>query len=202
MKVIVALGIIFCVIFVCSAAVSGLVQGVSQSTATPTATASVTSQRAVTIATNTPGAKVTPKPTATPATHYPPKTKADLQALAALGDVSAIHEFHSESVGAVGACPEPKRFVTVDPSITGKRLAEDLLAYFYDNQLDSPCGSLVGAFHTQAEANDVFTAGRILFDTTNQDGSANFDPNATGLKYTLTLNTGDALSAPDYVVTY
>ena len=40
-----------------------------------------------------------------------------MHGLAARGDVSAIHEFHSESVGAVGACPQPKREVTVDPSV-------------------------------------------------------------------------------------
>lgn len=143
-------------------------------------------------------------PTATPQTsHYPPKTKADLRTLAAQGDASAIHEFHSESVGLTGACPQPKRLVTVDPGITGKQLAEDLLAYFYHNQLDSPCGSIVFAYHTQAEANgDGYTAGRINFDATDSSGNENTDPNATNLKYTLTLDTGDISTGQEYVVSY
>ncbi len=41
-----------------------------------------------------------------------------------------------------------------------------LLAYFYAQQLDSPCGSIVFAYHNQREANDTYTAGRINFDIT------------------------------------
>lgn len=146
-------------------------------------------------------------PTPTPqVVHYPPTTEADLRGLAAQGDASAIHEFHSESVGLVGACPQPKREVTVAPSLTGKQLAEDLLGYFYGQQLDSPCGSIVFAYHTQAEVNDPnstgYTAGRILLDVTDSSGTANVDPNASNLKYTLTLDVGDALTGQEYVVTY
>src|SRR5258707_5845777 len=113
----------------------------------------------------------TAQPTSTPQSiHYPPTTVADLHGLAAKGDASAIHEFHSESVGAVGACPQPKREVTVDPSVTGQQLAEDLLAYFYAQQLDSPCGSVVFAYHNQGEAGDVYTGGRILLDVTDSSG--------------------------------
>lgn len=134
--------------------------------------------------------------------HYPPKTEADLRGLAAKGDASALHEFHSESVGNVGVCPQPKREVTVSPSVTGQQLAEDLLAYFYGQQLDSPCGSLVGAYHNQAEAGNAYTAGRISFDVTDSSGQPNLDPNATNLKYTLTLDTGDVATGQEYVVTY
>ncbi len=98
--------------------------------------------------------------------------------------------------------PQPKRLVTVDPSITGQQLAEDLLAYFYANQLDNPCGSVVFAYHSQSEANDVYTAGRILLDTTDSSGQANVDPNATGLKYPLTLDTGGDLTRQESVVNY
>ena len=142
-------------------------------------------------------------PTSTPQpVHYPPTTVADLHILAAQGDASAIHEFHSESVGMVGACPQPKREVTVDPSVTGQQLAEDLLAYFYAQQLDSPCGSLVLAYHNQGEANDVYTAGRINFDVTDSSGAVNLDPNASNLKHTLTLDVGGDFSNHEYVVTY
>lgn len=146
------------------------------------------------------------QPIQTPApqsANYPPTTEADLHGLAAEGDASAINEFHSESVGAVGVCPQPRIEVTVDPSITGQQLAEDLLAYFYANQLDNPCGSLVLAYHNQSEANDVYTAGRISFDVTDSSGAGNLDPNATNLKYTLTLDIGGDLSNPQqYTITY
>jgi len=105
------------------------------------------------------------------AIQYPPKTLVDLRGLAAKGDVSAIHEFHSESTGETGVCPQPKREVTIDQSVTGQQLAEDLLAYFYSQQLDSPCGSLLLAYHDQSEAGDVFTAGRINFDATDSSGA-------------------------------
>src|SRR5205807_7151752 len=116
--------------------------------------------------------------------HYPPTTQADLRGLAAQGDASAIHEFHSESVGLTGVCPQPKREVTVDPSVTGQQLAEDLLAYFYAQQLDSPCGSVVLAYHDQGEIDTVsaYTAGRINFDATDSSGTENVDPNASNLK--------------------
>ncbi len=105
-------------------------------------------------------------------------------------------------MGAVGVCPEPKREVTVEPSVTGQQLAEDLLAYFYAQQLDSPCGSLVLAYHNQGEANDVYTAGRINFDVTDSSGAVNLDPNASNLKHTLTLDIGGDSTSQEYVVTY
>lgn len=146
----------------------------------------------------------TQAPTSTPQSiHYPPTTEADVRGLAAEGDASAIHEFHSESVGAVGVCPQPKRLVTVDPSVTGQQLAEDLLAYFYAQQLDSSCGSVVFAYHNQNEAADgPYTAGRILLDVYDSSGAYNNDPNATNLKYTLTLDTGGVLTnQQEYVIT-
>ena len=135
--------------------------------------------------------------------HYPPTTIADLRGLATKGVASAIHEFHSESVGLTGICPQPKREVTVDSSVTGQQLAEDLLAYFYTQQLDSPCGSVVFAYHNQGEAGDVYTAGRILLDVTDSSGTENVDPNANNLKYTLTLDIGGAITnQQEYVITY
>lgn len=204
-----ALVVLLLIVIICPVAVISFAQGWNAASVTPTAA----SQAIVSTApakptqanqpTHTPTAKPTEKPTPPPS-HWPPKTKADLQALAAQGDASAIHEFHSESVGLLGVCPQPKRLVTVDPSITGKQLAEDLLAYFYSNGIDSPCGSVVFAYHTQAEASgdNGYTAGRILFDTAGADGSANVDPNATGLQCTLSLNTGDWLNGQEYVVNY
>jgi hypothetical protein len=185
---------------------SGTGGSTSPSTPTPTATSATISK---VIPTGAPTAKPKPIPTQKPtqiptpqSIQYPPRTIADLRGLAAKGDASAIHEFHSESVGAVGVCPEPKKEVTVNSSVTGKQLAEDLLAYFYANQLDSPCGSLVLAYHNQGEANDTYTAGRVGFDTTDASGAPNFDPNATNLKYTLTLDIGDVATGQEYVVTY
>src|SRR5947207_2553749 len=150
----------------------------------------------------------TPSPTPTPQPpHYPPQTVADLHALAAKGDESAIYGFHSESVGEAGVCPQPKKEVTVDLSITGQQLAEDLLAYFYGQQLDSPCGSIVFAYHDQSEVNDpntggTYTAGMINFDVTDTNGSVNIDPNASNLKHKLTLDVGPFDTHQEYVVTY
>jgi hypothetical protein len=146
-------------------------------------------------------AQPTQKPTSQ-SIHYPPTTEADLHGLAAKGDANAVHEFHSESVGTVGVCPQPKKEVTVDPSITGQQLAEDLLAYFYANHLNNPCGSVVFAYHNQGEAGDAYTAGRILLDVTDSSGNTNLDPNATNLKYTLTLDIGGIDSGQEYTVTY
>jgi len=157
--------------------------------------------------TQTAGPTATAKPPAATQTpqvaHFPPTTHADLQGLAAKGDASAIHEFHSESVGLVATCPQPKREVTVDPSVTGQQLAEDLLAYFYGQQLGNPCGSVVFAYHSQSEAGDVYTAGRVLLDVTDSSGQANVDPNATNLTYSLTLDIGGALAGQqEYIITY
>jgi hypothetical protein len=134
--------------------------------------------------------------------HYPPTTQADLRGLAAKGNASAIHQFKSESVGLEGVCPQPKREVTVDPSVTGQQLAEDLLAYYYGQQLVNPCGSVVFAYHSQSEAGDVYTAGRVVLDVTDSSGQPNVDPNATNLKYKVTLDIGGDFTNQEYVVTY
>ncbi len=159
----------------------------------------VPTQQPIVVSTKAPIPTLTPTPQPI---HYPPTTEADLRGLAAKGTVSAILEFHSESVGLTGACPQPKREITVDPSVTGQQLAEDLLAYFYTQQLDSPCGSIVFSYHNQGEANDIYTAGRVRFDVTDSSGASNVDPNASNLKYTLTLDIGGAIAGQEYVVTY
>ncbi|WIG60496.1 MAG: hypothetical protein OJF49_003244 [Ktedonobacterales bacterium] len=153
---------------------------------------------------HTPASTATPKPTPTPRiVHYPPTTLDDLRGLAAQGNASAIQTVHSESVGLVGVCPQPKREVIVDPSVTGQQLAEDLLAYFYGQQLDSPCGSIVFAYYHQNEVGDVYTAGRINLDVNDSNGQGNIDPNATNLTYTLTLDIGGAMTnQQEYIVTY
>ncbi len=134
--------------------------------------------------------------------HYPPKTLADLHGLAAKGTVSALYPFDSESVGLTGACPQPKREVTAKPSVTGQRLAEDLLAYFSTQQLNNPCGAVVFAYHTQSEAGDAFTAGRVDLTVTDASGQVSTDPNANGLKYQLTLDVGVDGVGQEYTVAY
>ncbi|GAC1354280.1 MAG: hypothetical protein NVSMB38_32300 [Ktedonobacteraceae bacterium] len=189
--------IIFLALGVCGGISNAFSHNASATTSTTTAP------------TDTPVPTDTPMPTDTPippSIHYPPTTEADLHGLAIQGNADAIHGFHSESVGLTGACPQPKREVTVDPGITGKRLAEDLLAYFYAEQLNNPCGSIVFAYHTQAEANDpnggAYTAGRIMLDVTDASGANNLGPNASGLKYALTLDVGGFDANQEYVVTY
>ncbi len=125
-----AVGVLLIVVFACSGIMNAATSG-SQSASTRAA------------ATDTPVPTDTPQPIKASrpagvvpvASHYPPKTRDDLNYLAAQGDVTAIHEFHSESTGLTGACPQPKREVTVDPATVGQKLAEDLLAYFYQTSL-------------------------------------------------------------------
>ena len=193
--IIFACGVLLLVVFAC-AGVMNAANSAGSPVATPQTAAQVVPIDTTTTDSTTAGV-------APVASHYPPKTKDDLNYLAAQGDATAIHEFHSESTGLTGACPQPKREVTVDPAIVGQQLAEDVLAYFYQNQLDSPCGSLVLVYHTQSEANDVYTAGRINLDVTDASGSTNVDPNASGLKYMLTLDIGGVLtSEKEYIVSY
>lgn len=166
-----------------------------------------TSTTVVQRATATPRATPTPlaTPTSTPrVSHYPPKTHADLTWLAARGDASAIHVATSENVGLVGVCPEPRREVWVSPSVTGERLAEDLLAYFYGEQLDSSCGSLVLVYNSRSEAlaSNPYSAGRVNLDVTDSSGQANIDPNATKLTYTVTLDVGGVFPGEEYIVAY
>jgi hypothetical protein len=152
---------------------------------------------ATTLSTDVP--KPTPK---SQAIHYPPTSESDLHMLAALGDASAIHTVHSETVGLAGVCPEQRREVTVSPTITGEQLAEDLFAYFFSQQLNNPCGSLVLAFHDKSETDNVYTAGSISLDVMDSSGQANIDPNATNLTYSVTLDIGSDLSHQEYTVTY
>lgn len=82
------------------------------STSTPASTQPAAQQNSqpMQAPTQAPIAQPTQAPTSTPQSiHYPPTTEADLRGFAAEGDASALHEFHSESVGAVGVCPQPKR---------------------------------------------------------------------------------------------
>jgi len=147
---------------------------------------SLTPLPAVPTATLAPTPVPTPPP---PPSYYPPTSVADLHALAATGNASAIHEFHSESVG-LATCPIPKREVTVDPTITGQQLAADLMAYWYGQGLENPCGAVVFAYHSQDEAGNAYTAGRVNLDVYDSSGGINIDPNASNLKYTLTLDAG------------
>jgi hypothetical protein len=147
---------------------------------------------AVATPTVAPTAIATAPPTATPApvSHFPPTTSADLHALASAGSASAIHEFHSESVG-LATCPEPKREVVVAPSLVGQKLADDLLAYWFAQQLNNSCGSLVLAYHNQSEAGNAYTAGSLNL-------------NVTGSSHSLEIDIGSALDGTQtvYTVTY
>ncbi len=131
----IVLGIIAFLLFACIglASLGKSLQPTTVSTAPTSAptTSSAPTQAVTQAPTQVPTVAPTPTPTLVPtptpqSIHYPPTTVADLRGLAAQGDASAIHEFHSESVGAVGVCPQPKREVTVDPRVTGRQLAEDL----------------------------------------------------------------------------
>jgi len=171
-----------------------------QGVVTPMQQPTIAVTRAIPTSTVAPTAMSTPTPQSI---QYPPKTVADLRELASKGDASVIHEFHSESVGAAGVCPESKREVTVNPSITWQQLAKDLLAYFYAQGLNAnTCGVLVVAYHDQSESGNGYTAGRIDVNVTGSDGTINLDPNARNLKYQLILDTGDIATGQEYTVNY
>lgn len=178
------------VIALCNA-ISHATQGNNSGSANATAGQATTAQ-----------ATLTQAPTQAPAIHYPPKTLADLRDLAAKGDANAIQGFHSESVGLTGVCPQPKRLVTVTPGITGQQLTEDLLAYFFAQQLDSPCGSQLLAYHSQSEGNDVYTVALMNFDVADASGQVNTDPNASRLMHKLTIDIGGFDTHKEYVVAY
>lgn len=140
-------------------------------TPTPVATPSPVARTPLAVPTATPSP---PTPTPVPVIPYPPTTSDDLQALADAGNASAIQEFHSESVG-LATCPEPKREVVVAPSLTGEKLAEDLLAYWFAQQLNNSCGSLVLAYHNQSEAGNAYTAGSLNLTVTGSSNSLEID---------------------------
>ncbi len=101
--------------------------------------------------------------TATPVV-FPPTTVAQAKRLAAVeGNSTDVREFHSESVG-IAACPQPKRSVTVKAGLSGRQVAADLLKYFYDQQLDNSCGSLVLGYNDPSEYGSVYTVGRVNLD--------------------------------------
>lgn len=137
-----------------------------------------------------------------PAPRYPPTTVTDLRGLAVKGNASAIHEFRSESVGLTGVCPQSKRVVIVNPSMTGQQLAQDMLAYFYAQKLDNNCGSVVFVYHGEGEMEGGYTAGRVKLDVTDSNGKINLDPKASNLKHELTLNIGPYDNSQEYAITY
>jgi hypothetical protein len=131
-----------------------------------------------------------PTPMPTPVSPFPPTTFADLQALAALGSASSIEEIDSETVGLAN-CPQPKRDVLVVAHIGGETLAEDLLAYWFAQQLNNSCGSLVLAYNAQGEIGEAYTAGSL-------------DLTVTGPSHSLEIDVGSALlgNLQVYTVTY
>ena len=134
----------------------------------------------------TTASSATATPTASRAAAYPPKTVADLKALASTGDASAVHEVKSEGVG-LASCPQPKRWVLVASSASDpKQIAADLLKYFFAQGLDNECGSDVLAYRTQAEIDSgaPYTVGQVVLNVTD---------NAP--KHDLMANVGDALGA-------
>jgi len=95
---------------------------------------------------------------------FPPTTVGLAKRFAsAEGILSDVHEFHSETVGTTD-CPEPKRSVTVKVGMSGRQVAADLLRYFYDQQLDNNCGSLLLGYDDPSQYGGVYTVGRVNLD--------------------------------------
>jgi hypothetical protein len=117
---------------------------------------------------------------------FPPKTLAAFRAFAATGDASRVHEVASAGEG-LPSCPQPNRYVTVSPAVTGRALEADLSAYFVQNGLlSNQCGAVVFAYHSmsdyQVNKDNGFTAGRVILS--NNNGSSP--------QFNLEVDTGSA----------
>lgn len=119
-----------------------------------------------------------PSPKSSPALVYPPTNIGQARAVAAAGNAADLHEFHSEGVG-LATCPQPKRELTVAATLTGRQLAEDMLAYFFDQKLNNDCGALVVVYHDESEAGGAYTAGRVILDVNNGMHSLEVDAQAS-----------------------
>jgi hypothetical protein len=105
---------------------------------------------------------------------FPPTTLAGFQSFAAAGDASQVHEVASIGEG-LPSCPQPTRYVTVSPTVTGRALEGDLSAYFVQNGLlGNQCGAVVYAYHSmsdyQANKDNGFTAGRVILSNNGGSG--------------------------------
>jgi len=117
----------------------------------------------------------------------PPATLAGFRAFAATGDASQVHEVASVGEG-LPSCPQPTRYVTVSPAVTGRALQADLSAYFVQNGLlGNKCGAVVFAYRSmsdyQANKDNGFTAGRVIVSS-----------NSGGPPYNLEADAGSATS--------
>src|SRR5690349_6345951 len=83
-------------------------------------------------------ATATPDPTLTQGTYlsrYPPITKTDLRGLAADGDASDVHQIGSDTISTVPGCPQQRRLVTLSSDIKDRLVAQDMLAYYFAQNL-------------------------------------------------------------------
>jgi hypothetical protein len=144
----------------------------------PTKPAASPATSSATVAASSPA--VTRKPS------FPPKTLAAFRAFAATGNASKVHEVASVGEG-LPSCPQPTRYVTVSPAVTGRALEADLSAYYVQNGLlSNQCGAAVFAYHSmsdyQANKDNGFTAGRVILSK-NSGSSPQFN---------LEVDTGSA----------
>jgi hypothetical protein len=118
--------------------------------------------------------------TTSAAAVYPPTTLAEVRSFAATGDASQIHEFSSDSRG-LPSCPTPNIYATVAPTLTGRQLAADALAFFVQHSLlGAQCQAALFLFHGKAEnTGSGYTAGRVFLDV-----------NPSGPKHNLEVDTG------------
>lgn len=109
---------------------------------------------------------------------------AEAKRLAATGDASAVHEFHSEAVG-LAYCPQPKRSVTMAADLSGRQVAADLLAYFYADQLDNDCGALVLAYTDPSQYGSAYTVGRLILNVDGSSHELEVDAVADSVRFTI-----------------
>jgi hypothetical protein len=123
-----------------------------------------------------------PAPTNTSAVApaYPPKTIAQVKALAQTGNASLLTITNKETKPN-GPCQRPNWYAIVDPATTGQALALAELAVFsQESAFTATCPAYLYVFHTASEISaGGYTAGAVILDS--------------GI---LDVHTGDVTTAP------
>jgi hypothetical protein len=128
-----------------------------------------------------PGASTSPG-----AVVFPPITVNQARSLAAVeGKGSDVQEFRSESEGRVD-CPQPKRYVLVQTGQTGRQVSADLLKYFYDQQLDNRCGSVVLGYTDPVEYGHAYTVGRVILEVNGSSHRLEVDAIPDQIRFVIT----------------
>jgi hypothetical protein len=87
---------------------------------------------------------------------------------AATGDATALTQVADKTIRAPGGCEQPNWYATVGPTITGRQLAADELAFFkqHTDLNRGSCGAFLYVTHPGDQLGVGYTAGAVI----DQDG--------------------------------